>query len=273
MSISTTPLTFPLDGGTYGNDITRAIRPHHQQLRHHGISDEVIVGRGYGSLSNDARGDIWKSQHGFIGAQSLLGEALIVPTFGLKGQSTGCTLVLDCPRRDARGYPIPYEHGDNFLPTIDLHPLTHERIGNFGPPWFYTTNYFHSDALVSMGHVAFTLNEGLGEDFQSLKSREIHRLALEFEGEMAPEIAGRTHVFLFDSIPGFPLERANLLSCLARVLQQRQSDVVMVHPWDLEGQHREHGLPIWPRVQDIFGRLSNLGFMGFNDGDGKPTIS
>ncbi len=227
---------------------------HSELLQHHGISTKVAVARGYISLSKVKCGATWKKQNRFVGAQALLLQGLIVPTFGIHGQPTDPKIVPDFKRENGGGGVIKFEEAHMSSPTLDLHPLAYSLLTKAGTPWFYTTNILHSDALVSMGYPAFTLSEGNGTHTGD-KAVAMYHLAVEFQEHVNNHEEEHLHVLVSDEFPDLRSNRYDMLAAMAQVLQQREADVVTIHPQSWGNAIGES------RVQDIFKRLSRSGLM------------
>jgi putative DNA primase/helicase len=140
--------------GTSASTTADVLAPHHAQmlLEESGISEEIVVGRGYRTV--DEPEDLKAS--GFSERQ-LLTPALEIPLFSLGCEIVNYQIRPDNPRLDEKGKPIKYETPAGSNLVLDCHPYNAAKLMDPREELWITEGSKKCDSGASRGLVVLSL--------------------------------------------------------------------------------------------------------------------
>ena len=127
-------------------------RHHLEQLAKSAIAHEVIIERGYCSVTNKAE----LASLGFNSNQQRV-PGLLIPLWGVDGKPVGYQLRPDNPRQNKEGKSVKYENPKGSSIRLDCPPRCQGALGNPNVPLWVTEGIKKDDAIASLGQCAIAL--------------------------------------------------------------------------------------------------------------------
>ena len=159
------------------------LKPEHREFLYRcALSDEIIDGRPYYSLSVDPRihlSERWNFSH-----DALRGDGIVIPRYSIDGSETYPQIRYTPPQNDQK-YTCPVGSGG----VIDAHPSASERVRDGGEPLIFAESIKGADALLSAGILAAGFHGVWGWKVAGGPTSELGKIPL----------AGRDVGILFDA--------------------------------------------------------------------------
>lgn len=195
------------------------LSPKHRRmlLEESGISPEIADERGYWTATS--RSELPEAFKRY----QRRAPALVLHTYSSDGETTGCQIRPDNPRRDKKGEPIKYESAGGSRMILDVHPRNMEAVRDPGADLWVTEGVKKGDSLASRGLCAISLIGVWGWCVPKTKSKEL--LPCWDHGALD----GRRVYVVFDSDA---MEKENVQLALERfvaTLEARGADVWIVY--------------------------------------------
>lgn len=125
---------------------------HYQHLKSSSILDEVIIERGYMTVTRKQQ----LTDCGFSKNQNRVG-GILIPLWSVNGDVYSYQYRPDTPRSNDSGKIIKYENPPKISVRIDVPPRCQPKLGDPGEPLFITEGVKKVDSLASRGVCAIAL--------------------------------------------------------------------------------------------------------------------
>jgi Domain of unknown function (DUF3854) len=136
-----------------GHDLTQILlEPHRDRLHRSALTNQVIVGRAYRSVTDRSTG----RQIGH--ARNVPLPAIDIPTYDVEGRLAYHQLRSDKPQVGKDGKEIKYKLPRGTVYMLDVHPSMTSEVAASSHPLYVTEGTLKADALVSAGFPAVGLN-------------------------------------------------------------------------------------------------------------------
>lgn len=148
-----------------GVRVVRPLAPHHRSHLHQaGISDAVVLARGYETMTRtntDSRPRDRLRRAGFATAaykEDRRLPGILIPLYGPTGERTSWQYRPDCPRMGDNGKPRKYEAVRGRPSVLDVHPFNTAKLTDPCQRLWITEGVKKGDALTSAGECAISLS-------------------------------------------------------------------------------------------------------------------
>jgi hypothetical protein len=145
---------------------------HRDFLLRHALSDEIIEGRGYYSLSVDSRTYLQERWH--FSNDALRGEGIVIPRYSPDGAETYPQIRYTPPREDQK-YTCPVNSGG----VIDVHSTVVGRVQDVDEPLIFAESVKGADALLSAGILAAGFHGVWGWKHNGGPSAELRKIPMD----------------------------------------------------------------------------------------------